>query len=164
MKDEFAPLREVSRGHVGLIWELAQAGGALDEEDARLAEVLKQHPDYYDVWEEAQRMGGEEMTRDGVNPFVHVVIHQVVENQLAANDPLQTAETLEVLLRVGYDRHEAIHTIGRVVSGEIFEMLKQKRPYDKDGYVAALEDLARTEARRARQGSRGRGGRRGRGR
>ena len=160
MKDGYAQLRGVTRSRLGLIWELAQAGGELDEEDARLAEVLEQHPEYADVWEEAQSMGTEEVTRDGVNPFVHVAIHQTVENQLAENDPAQTAETLEVLLRAGYDRHQAIHMIGRVVSEEIFEILKERRPFDEDAYVAALEDLARTERRRGRR-SRGRGGRRG---
>jgi hypothetical protein len=162
MKDDYAQLRGVTRSRLGLIWELAQAGGELDEEDARLAEVLGQHPDYYDVWEAAQSMGTEEVTRDGVNPFAHVAIHQVVENQLAENDPPQTAETLAALLRAGYDRHDAVHMIGRVVSDEIFEILKDGRPFDEDGYVAALRELARTERRRARRGSRRVGGRRGR--
>jgi hypothetical protein len=162
MKDEYAQLRRVTRSRLGLIWELAQAGGELDGEDARLAAVLKQHPEYTDVWEEAQSMGKEEVTRDGVNPFVHVAIHQVVENQLAENDPPQTAETLEALLRAGYERHNAIHAIGRVVSDEIFAILKEKRPFDEGAYMSALEDLARTETRRPRRGRRGRGGRRGR--
>lgn len=162
MKNEYAQLRGVTRSRLGLIWELVKAGGELDEEDARLAEVLEQHPDYYDVWEAAQSMEKEEVTRDGVNPFLHVAIHQVVENQLAENDPPQTAGTLAALRRAGYDRHDAIHMIGRVVSDEIFEILKEERPFDEAAYVAALEDLARTERRRARRGNQGRGGRRGR--
>lgn len=149
MKDEYAELRRLTRTRMGLIWEMANAGGDLDEEDARLVEVLKQHPEYHDVWEDPHSLGAEDVTRDGVNPFVHVTTHHVVENQIADNDPPQTAETLEALLEAGYSRHDAIHAIGAIVAEEVFEILRDDRPFGEAKYVKALRDLAR-EAKRPR--------------
>jgi hypothetical protein len=160
MKDERAQLRNLLRTRLGLIWELAKVGGELDEEEARLAEVLKQHPEYTDIWEDAESLGSEEVTRDGVNPFVHVATHRVVENQLAENDPPQTTHTLEALLEVGYSRHDAVHAIGAIVADEIFGILQEGRPFDEDAYVEALEELVRTAKGRGRRGRHWRGGRR----
>jgi len=161
MSDEYPRLRDLSRQRMGLIWELAQTGAELTDEDARLAEILRQHSEYQDVWEDAGSLGAQEVLRDGVNPFVHIYIHTVVENQLAENDPPQTAETLEALLQAGTSRHDAIHAIGRAVSDEIFGILKEKRPFDEEAYLEALQDLVREAQRRGRRGSRGRRGRRG---
>jgi len=162
MSDDPRQFRTLTRTRLGLIWELAQAGGELDDESAQLAEVMEEHPEYYDVWEQAERFGSEEVATDGVNPFLHVAMHQVVERQLADNDPPETARTLETLLDAGYSRHDAIHAIAGVVAGEIFEILKEDRPFDRQGYVSALQDLVRTLRRDGRRRSSQGGGRRGR--
>lgn len=83
-------------------------------------------------------------------PFVHVTIHQAIENQIANHDPAQTGETLGTLMRAGYTRHEAIHAIGSVLTQEIFEVMRDQRPFNKPRYVEALRDLARTEGRPGR--------------
>jgi len=152
MEDKYAELRHLTRARLGLIWKMAMAEAELGEEEATLAEMLKQHPEYFDIWEHADAFPpGEEVLRDGVNPFVHVTIHQTVENQIADRTPPQTAETLEALMRAGYTRHEAIHAIGAIVADEIFEILRDDRPFDEDSYVKALQYLARTAKRRRRK-------------
>lgn len=144
-------LRVLSRQRIRLILEMAQADVALDGETRQFADVLEQHPEYHHAFEEA---GAEDVTIDGVNPFLHVTMHQVVENQIADNDPTQTAETLEALLNAGFDRHDAIHAIGAIVTEEIYEVLKSRREYDRDAYVAALRELERTATKRRRRGGR----------
>jgi hypothetical protein len=147
MEDEYAELRRLTRTRLGLTWELAKAGGELDDEDARFVEVLKQDPECYDTWEQAGSLGAEEITQDGVNPFGRVTTHHVVENQLAENDPPHTAETLEVLLQAGYSTRHAIHAIGAIVAEEMFEIMRDDRPFNEAKYVKALRKLAR-EAKR----------------
>jgi len=152
VKDEYTRLRYLTRTHLGLIWELALAGADLEGEEARFAEVLKQHPEYFDIWEQATTLPPEEeVLRDGVNPFVHVAIHHAIENQIADHTPPQTAETLEALMRAGYTRHEAIHAIGAILANEMFEILRDDRPFDEAGYIEALRDLARTTKRSRRR-------------
>jgi hypothetical protein len=152
MEDEYAELRYLTRTRLGLIWEMVMAGAELEGEDATFAEILKQHPEYFDIWERAGILDpGEEITRDGANPFVHVAIHQTVENQIANHDPSQTAETLEALMQAGYTRHEAIHAIGGILAEEMFEILRDKRPFNETGYIQALRDLAEAGIRPRKQ-------------
>lgn len=145
MEDEYAELRYLTRSHLGLIWELTMAGAELEGDEAILAEILKQHPQYSDIWEHAAVLDpSEEVLRDGANPFAHVAIHQVIANQIANRNPAQTAETLEALMQAGYTRHEAIHAIGGILAEEIFEILRDERPFDEAGYIQALRELVQT--------------------
>ena len=76
------------------------------------------------------------------NPeVVSAAIYEVVDNQLRDGEPPETKQTLERLLAEGHSRSEARRLIAAVVSSEIFEVLKHKRPYDQARYVAALARL-----------------------
>jgi len=80
---------------------------------------------------------------------LHAIIHVTVENQLAmAVDPVPA--TMARLIRQGLTRHDAIHAIGAVLSGDIFDIMKgnvkiwNPRRYDKR--------LKKLTAKRWRQG------------
>ncbi|MBE0503121.1 MAG: hypothetical protein IBX46_03235 [Desulfuromonadales bacterium] len=68
-------------------------------------------------------------------------IIEVVENQLEANDPPEIRETLDRLMSEGYSDQESKELIGNVVVVEVFEVLKEGKPFDLDRYVAALQRL-----------------------
>jgi hypothetical protein len=76
------------------------------------------------------------------NPeVVRAAIYEVVDNQLRDGEPPETRQTLERLMAEGHSQVKALQLIAAVVSSEIFEVLKHKRPYDQAGYVAALQRL-----------------------
>ena len=75
------------------------------------------------------------------NPHLKAVIFEVVEIQLKGNDPPQTRQTYERLLVSGLDDQEARRLIGCVVVSEIFDILKQHKPFDLQRFVAALDRL-----------------------
>ena len=68
-------------------------------------------------------------------------ILEVVKTQLRENDPPETKQTLERLLQQGFTEQEALKLIGYVAAGEVFAVLKEGRPYDKQKYLAALQAL-----------------------
>jgi len=68
---------------------------------------------------------------------------EVVNNQLRDQTPPETQETYERLMAEGYSDQEARELIAVVLSSEIFEMLKHRKPYDRERYVAALHRLPR---------------------
>jgi hypothetical protein len=68
-------------------------------------------------------------------------IIEVVENQLEANDPPEIKETLDRLVSQGYSSLESKELIGNVVVVEVFEVLKEGKPFDLNRYVAALQRL-----------------------
>jgi hypothetical protein len=100
---------------------------ALDEA-VRLDMILKYH-----------RRAGVDLP----NPQIHAHFHFIVETQVAMGDEIPVRATLQRLMAEGLDRHDAIHAIGYVLSGHIFDLLKGEI-VDADpnpAYFAALEKL-----------------------
>ncbi len=75
------------------------------------------------------------------NQILKEAILEVVDNQLAANDPPETKKTLERLISEGYSESEAKKLIGTVVVSEVFEVLQAQEVFDEKRYVAALNKL-----------------------
>ncbi|MBN1220163.1 MAG: DUF1841 family protein [Anaerolineae bacterium] len=144
--------RDLSRQYLRSVWELSGLDEAsLSEEDQILAEIMRLHPEYYDLWERLDEVTDEELERDGTNPILHVMFHQIVENQIAANDPPETAETLARLVQQGKDRHEAVHEIAGVVVNDVYEIMKSNRPFDEQRYIRRLRHLVKPKKRRRRR-------------
>lgn len=119
-------------------WQKAQAGAALAGAQARLAQVMREHPEYQAAFE---RPGEAGPAAEGVNPFLHVALHVAVETQLETGEPAEAAETLERLMAAGLTRHQALHRIGAAFTEEIAEMQRQGRPFDRAGYARRLQAL-----------------------
>jgi hypothetical protein len=58
---------------------------------------------------------------------LHATFHTIVENQLAANEPV-VVETLKRLRNEGLTRHEAVHAIGSVLAAQVYDALKREQP------------------------------------
>jgi len=71
----------------------------------------------------------------------HLIIHEMVEGQLARKDPPEVAETLHRLLAGGLSRHEAIHAIGTVVAQEAYQMMKTGAEMNRERYLQGLQAL-----------------------
>jgi len=100
-----------------------------------------------DLVREFHKDAEQELPEDSEN--IHSVIHVVVENQIAMKLP-PVPETVDKLTRQGLDRHEAIHAVGAVLSGDIFELLgRGEGTWKAQKYRSRLEKLT---AKRWRKG------------
>lgn len=68
-------------------------------------------------------------------------IVEAVENQIAENNPPETKETLERLIKNGESRENAMRYIASVLSIEIFGALKHQEPYNHERYINNLKAL-----------------------
>jgi hypothetical protein len=75
------------------------------------------------------------------NPRLKRALLDVVNNQLRAGTPPETAETFARLQAEGYSAQEAKELIACVVTSEIFDMMKFTQVYDEARYVKALKAL-----------------------
>lgn len=75
------------------------------------------------------------------NPRIKETILEVVDNQLKDNNPPETKQTYERLLNEGHSDSEAKRLIGCVVASEIFDVLKEGKPFNQERFVAALNEL-----------------------
>ena len=72
---------------------------------------------------------------------LNAAIMKIVANQLRSGDPPQTRQTYDRLKARGLPEDEVRRLLGCVVVNEIFEVLKQGKPYDAARFVAALDRL-----------------------
>ena len=78
-----------------------------------------------------------------VNERLRETIFEVIDNQIDANDPAETALTLERLMNEGYTDFQAKQLIGQAVVIEVIDALKNKKPYNEERYIRNLRNLPR---------------------
>jgi len=78
------------------------------------------------------------------NPYLSQAIMEVLDNQLKANDPPETKQTHERLLGEGIPKEEARRLIGSVIAAEIYHVMKNKEPFNRDRFVRRLNGLPDT--------------------
>jgi len=66
---------------------------------------------------------------------------EVIENQLAENNPPETKQTLERLIKSGETRENAIRYIACALSVEVFGAIKHNEPYNQERYINNLNAL-----------------------
>jgi hypothetical protein len=142
-ENPYDELKGLTRQRTDLIWEMAQSEESLSDEEARLVQAMRDHPEYADLWGRLGELSDEQIQRDGTNPILHITIHQIIESQIVNGKPKETAQTVEALMQQGLDRHEAIHRVGTVMADEIFHILKGKRPFDEASFVRKLQRLVK---------------------
>jgi hypothetical protein len=89
----FGELRRLNREHMHMIWEVAKTGDldVLEAEERQIAEVMLEHQDtYFNQFEIADVLGDHQFDPESeTDPFLHVLFHTIVENQLEAGTPLK---------------------------------------------------------------------------
>ncbi|MEW5871721.1 MAG: DUF1841 family protein [Chloroflexota bacterium] len=135
-------LKALTRQHMRTLWQTAQAGAALQGEDALLVKIMQQHHEYAHLWARLDELPEAHIEQDGVNPILHVHFHHIVENQIAQKNPPAVAQVIKTLLGKGLSRHEAIHIVAGVAAEETFAIVQQSRPFDEAAYVRKLRRLA----------------------
>ena len=146
MDQEFlSALRGREREHLHQIWRQAKDGGSDDvsDEERVYARVMLEHEEEYgDHFELTDAILDDEYVPEAeTNPFLHVIFHVIVENQLAARDPLEVYQFYHAMRKKKTSRHETIHLIARILTHFLFDTLKHHVPFDRTGYIRLLKQL-----------------------
>lgn len=75
------------------------------------------------------------------NENVRQEIFNIVNNQMATNNPPETKETFNRLKKEGYNDFEARQLIGQCVAVELFDILKHHKRFDEARYIRHLKQL-----------------------
>ncbi|RMI17610.1 MAG: DUF1841 family protein [Calditrichaeota bacterium] len=68
-------------------------------------------------------------------------VMKVVTRQLESNDPPEVREALERLMAQGASKKTAKKMICGVMTHFLFDSIEFDRPFDVEGYLAALKEL-----------------------
>lgn len=140
----FGMLRGINRKHFHDIWKKAQKGelDGLSEEEQRLGKIMLDHSDeYFNQFEFADALTDHEYNPESeVNPFLHVTLHAIAENQIQDRDPIEAFQFYNAMLRKKCSRHEAIHLLNIILVKFIFQILKEKKPFPLESYRKILKE------------------------
>jgi hypothetical protein len=131
-------LRELTHNLGYLLWQQAKLGQTFEGEKALHVKAMRDHPEYYDVWEHANEFLQESVEIDGVNPFLHVTMHTIVENQIAQGQPPEPGAVVEYKTSHNTPRHQCIHEIGVAFTRFLHPVLLDNEPFDEDAYRREL--------------------------
>ncbi|MDN5933435.1 MAG: plasmid pRiA4b ORF-3 family protein, partial [Pseudonocardia sp.] len=105
--------------------------------DERGMLIRAEHPEYADVLDDPAA----DVAADGVNPRLHVAMHEIVANQLWDGDPPGVWPAAQRLLDTGMDRHDVLHALAEVASLHVHAALTRQQPFDAAAYAADLAAL-----------------------
>lgn len=107
-----------------------------DEDERRLL-IEGEHPEYHEALNDPS-FDGEVR---GVDPRLHVAVHEIVAAQLWADDPPEVWQAVRRLRDHGYERHEILHQVGEVAVSQLHGALADRREVDVGAYRAELARL-----------------------
>ena len=144
MDDEVRKImRQVTRERIYELWSHAKEKDyeGLDEEEFRIAKIMAEHEsEFYNQFEFADLTYDHEYDPDSeYNPFLHISIHLIVENQLEQKNPIEAVQFYNAMRKKKYSRHEAIHLVGQILIYLIFDVMQHKRPFDSLTYQKLLK-------------------------
>lgn len=79
---------------------------------------------------------------DGVDPRPHLIFHEIIANQLWADDPPEVWQAAR-LREKDVDRHDVPRTLAAVLAEHLYFVLAREERYDADAHRRALKALGR---------------------
>jgi len=76
-----------------------------------------------------------------MNDTLKTAMMEIIENQLEANDPPETQQTLDRLMSEGLSEDDAMIHLARAVSIEVYATLKHQQTFDLHRYTRNLKAL-----------------------
>jgi hypothetical protein len=139
-------LQKASRHHMHAIWQAAKnnAFDGMDDDEVQIANIMMEHKDqYYNEFEFADVLDDYKFDPESgeTNPFLHIVFHGIIENQLRDKDPIETYQFFNAMRNKRANRHDAIHMLGSIFVYFLFPALKNLVPFDEDEYRRVLKIL-----------------------
>ena len=122
-------------------------GKDIEELDKRIAHVMDLHPEFEEIWTMGEMAAyPQEINGQIVSPFVHTVLHTIVDGQIRNEQPEFVIETYNKLSEQGMEEHEVLHAIIAVYADLHFSSFRQGKPFDQLDYESRLGYLSFEDA------------------
>lgn len=132
-----------SRENFRELWKKAKADDYNDvtDEDKRIMKIMLDHEveeELSELFEREDILNHNFDPETEHNPFLHIIIHSVVETQLEKRKPIEVYQFYLAMLKKRCPRHEVIHLIGAMLGHLMYYVLKYEEPFDLEKYKFLL--------------------------
>ena len=137
----FNPTREQARQFLFETWRKQCAGELLTPLEDLTAKQIIRHPEYHKLLADAELNQDKDFPLEihAVNPFLHLMMHLTIEEQLSIGQPSGIREQFVRLTKKYQSEHEAHHVIMDCLSEMMWHAQRNKTLPDAAIYFACLE-------------------------
>ena len=120
-----------------------EEGQSFEELDARIAYIMDMHPEFDEIWKLGElATHPQEINGQVVNPFVHTVLHVIIDKQILTGQLEFVAEAYNRLKDQGMKDHDALHAVITIYAEMYFSSFRQGQPFDMLDYQSSLDYLS----------------------
>jgi hypothetical protein len=137
----FNPSRDEARAFLFAAWRKHCDGAPLTPLEDIAAQLIERHPECHALLNDPERYRDADFqTGDGsVNPFLHLMMHVAIEEQLSIGQPFGIREHFARLARKRGSDHEAQHAMMECLGEMIRQAQTRNTPPDATVYLSCLE-------------------------
>lgn len=137
----FNPTRDQARQFLFETWRKRTAKELLTPLEDLTAQLIDKHPEYHELLLHPERSQDKDYAPDGseVNPFLHLMMHLTIEEQISIGQPQGIREQFSRLTQKYDSEHEAQHAIMDCLGEMIWQAQRNKTAPDAAIYLACLE-------------------------
>jgi len=135
-------LKKLSREYIFSIWQQAKNYNLekLNEDDRQLAKIMLEHEDeFFNYFEFADILNDVEYDNENeVNPFLHIIMHSIIEKQLQTKEPLEVSQFYNSMRKNQLSHHDTIHLLCNILVPMIINVIKEKESFNIGLYTSFL--------------------------
>ena len=137
----FNPSRDEARNFLFETWRKRREGALLTPLEDLTAQLIEKHPEYHDLLAEPERYQDKDYAPEhgATNPFLHLMMHLTIEEQISINQPHGIRAHFERLTHKHESEHDAQHAMMECLSEMIWQAQRNKTAPDAAIYLNCLE-------------------------
>lgn len=137
----FNPSRDEARLFLFESWRKRNAKELLSPLEDLTAQLIGKHPEYHAILSDSEKNQDKDFATDGsvVNPFLHLMMHLTIEEQISIGQPQGIREQFARLTQKYESEHEAQHAMMDCLGEMIWQAQRNKSAPDAAIYIGCLE-------------------------
>ena len=137
----FNPTRDQARQFLFEAWGKRRAGELLTLLEDLTTQLIDKHPEYHELLAAPERNQDKDYAPDSteINPFLHIMMHLSIEEQISIGQPYGIREQFARLTQKYQSEHEAQHAMMDCLGEMIWQAQRNKTEPDAAIYISCLE-------------------------
>lgn len=137
----FNPTRDEARNFLFESWRKRRAGELLTPLEDLAAQLIAKHPEHHAVLENPERHQEQDYLPEhgASNPFLHLMMHLTIEEQISIDQPAGVRAHFTRLTRQFESEHNAQHRMMECLGEMIWQAQRNGTRPDAAIYLACLE-------------------------
>lgn len=137
----FNPTRDQARNFLFDCWRKCRAGELLTPQEAIAAQLITRHPEFHRVLENPEHYLDRDFLPEhgSVNPFLHLMMHLTIEEQISIDQPAGVRAHFARLSQRLASEHDAQHRMMECLGEMIWQAQRNGTQPDAAIYFACLE-------------------------